>query len=613
MSASRRHRAVDAACARAHCAARARMSARGATFARWWAALPAALSAALPTWALFAALWCGLALTAAPAAAQNRAYLDRDRLPLDETLTMTIETEDVTMGPPDFGEFLRDFRIVDLKTDQQINMSGARMMIRISMILRLQPTREGVIDIPPFRIGQQTVGPFRVTVTPPRNAPTAPPPPSQNDVSALAMVQTSIEPGPAYVQQAVGYVVRLYYEPTRLIDGTLDQPAPTGAALVRVGDDIESRRNIDGTLYRVIERRFLVIPERPGALRIPPPVFEGRSLVSMFDEMFGAAGGRSTLKVAGDARSLQVLPIPGNAPQPWFPARGVTLRYLAAERSPRVGEAAKVIVEMTVDGANAVMLPELQIAADGPAQVFPEPPQVDETFFEDRPRTTMVREFSVVPQSTGSVRIAGPRVVWWDVKAGVARTASLPDFLWQVAPAANASATAPAADSGNPLSGDDAEEESDGPLTRLIGDHAGLAAIGILAVLWIATAIWAWRIWKAPQRARSAAAAAAVPVARGYDAFAYKRLIENGSLGEIADALCAMATPATKDLDRLRALLDDPAQRAAIDALQRARWHDGAVADARARLRAAFADGPRWRAARRGDAPSMLPPLYPGT
>ncbi|MBP6748002.1 MAG: BatD family protein [Xanthomonadaceae bacterium] len=569
----------------------------------------------VPVLRAFAALWLCVALMAGPAAAESRAFIDRDRLALDDTLTMTVQVEDdALLDLPDFSQLIANFRIEDIKTDQQLIMGPGRMGLRMSLFLTLRPKREGRIDIPPFRVGNQMLGPFVVTVLPPRNPqPVAPPPPlpsAQSNDRGMATLQTSIEPGPAYAQQAVGYVVRLYYDQTRMIDGKLDQATPPGATLMQLGEDVESNLVVDSRPYRLVERRFLLIPDRPGLLRIPSPIFEGRGVVSMFDEMFGNAS-RGTMKIAGESRSVQVRPIPANAPQPWLPARSVSLRYLAVERSPRVGEAAKVIVEMSVDGANAVMLPELKLDAVGAAQVFPEPPQVDESFFENRPRATVAREFSIVPEKTGKLHIAGPRVAWWDVKQGVARTASLPDFMWDVAPAANA--TGQAAQVGGAVGeATKGERFGQGLFKRFDRATLGIAAASMLALMWAATLVWAWRLWKGRRRARPNASSAA-PVARGYDAFAYKRLLDNGSLAEIADALCAMASPVAKDLDRLRAMLDDPMQRAAIDALQRARWRDGSVAETRAQLRAAFADGPRWRPQRRATALTILPPLYPET
>ena len=68
-----------------------------------------------------------------------------------------------------------------------------------------------------------------------------------------------------------------------------------------------------------------------------------------------------------------------------------------------------------------------------------------------------------------------------------------------------------------------------------------------------------------------------------------------------------------KNLDELAARLGDAAQRAAITGLQQARWAGGDVAQARAALVAAFAQGPRWKgAAAPADATrALLPPLYP--
>ena len=89
-----------------------------------------------------------------------------------------------------------------------------------------------------------------------------------------------------------------------------------------------------------------------------------------------------------------------------------------------------------------------------------------------------------------------------------------------------------------------------------------------------------------------------------------RRALDNGDLGDVSDALCAMATPVVDDPDALRVRLADPAQVTAIDALLRARWAGGDGVAARAALRAAFKQGPRWRVVEQA-AEEPLPPLYP--
>jgi hypothetical protein len=82
-----------------------------------------------------------------------------------------------------------------------------------------------------------------------------------------------------------------------------------------------------------------------------------------------------------------------------------------------------------------------------------------------------------------------------------------------------------------------------------------------------------------------------------------------GDLGDIEAALRA-ATPNGGDLAALADALAENDQRDAVLALQAARWSTGDPVDARARLRAAFARGPRWRA-QPARTPEPLPPLYP--
>jgi hypothetical protein len=90
-----------------------------------------------------------------------------------------------------------------------------------------------------------------------------------------------------------------------------------------------------------------------------------------------------------------------------------------------------------------------------------------------------------------------------------------------------------------------------------------------------------------------------------------RRVLDRGTLSEVADTLCAMARPPLADADALRARLDDPGQVAAVEALQRARWADGDAVLARTALRAAFRQGPHWRPEPPSPPREPLPPLYP--
>jgi hypothetical protein len=131
-------------------------------------------------------------------------------------------------------------------------------------------------------------------------------------------------------------------------------------------------------------------------------------------------------------------------------------------------------------------------------------------------------------------------------------------------------------------------------------------------VLWLLTLILAlhWRATSAATATAGGADARMAPARGAPKRAALRQALDTGSFDEVAVVLCGMAQPPATDVDQLRERLDDPAQREALDALQRARWADGDGPGARQQLRAAFAEGPRWRDAGNNDT-GPLPPLYP--
>jgi hypothetical protein len=544
-----------------------------------------------------ALLLSALSLLAPPAQAQQlRSWLDRDRIALGETATLNIEIELADADAPDYSPLLGEFRLSGNTSSRSFESVNGVSRARTLFAVALQPRREGVIGIPGLLVGGQRTQPLTLTVTPSAATPA--------HAGGVVFIEAEADAQQPYVQQAVGYTVRLYYA-TPLVSGQLDQAEPDGASLQRIGDDVQYAREISGRRYTVVERHYLLIPERSGTLAIPGAQFRGRGAGGFFDDLFG--DGQRELQASGAPRVLDVRAIPASAPQPWLPLRALGLRWLATPQDARAGEAVAVTVEATADGATAAQLPELQLPSIPGAQVFADPPQSDETFVDGRPQVKLVRRFSIVPAQAGALRIAGPKLPWWDVRAGSARTASLPDIEIHVAPGANGPGAAPAAPTA-------ATDAGDGRGWMRVPGVQGevrpwaFAAV-VFALLWLITFMWG--LHRHPQALPAAtdgsASGKAPPAA---SPMLLKRALDNGDLGDVADALRAMAVPPVSDLDALKLRLADARQRDAVDALQRARWGDGDGTVARTALRAAFRHGPQWREPVAAQA-SPLPPLYP--
>lgn len=585
--------------------------------------------AAQAGWLAAMALLCLAMAWTAAAQAQVRAWLEPDRIALDETTELSIEINGMTAdGLPDMSMLSQDFRMLDQGVVQQLDQSNGQFNLRIIMRMRLQPRREGVLQIPILRVGGSTTPPLQLVVGPPRT----PVPKVGPDDPALPeqplYLESKLDTPSPYVQQTVGYTVRLYYEAGSLIGGRLDQDVPDGASLQQLGEDAQHTLRVGDRFYKVLERRYLLIPERPGVLTVPPARFQGRSL-GVFGDPFDPA--QQEVRTRGRPQTLQVKPIPSAAPQPWLPLRALSLRYIETPKALRVGESAMVTVELHADGATTSQLPALELKTAEGARVFPDQARRNDRFLEGRPLGTITRRFAVLPSRTGTLRVSAPRIAWWDAEAGVARTASLPDLVLDVAPG-----KAPSAGAGNAESVARPADARMGGWPAWLPRGGWLAITVLLILLWIGTVWWAWRLLArhrahqatvagppaamqgaSPMVAPAAANAPAdpsnpAPARAPAQAAEWSRSLADGDPVQLLRALCAQALPPAADADALRERLADPAQRDAVVALQRACWGDGDRAAAVAAARTAFASGPRWRgasAAPRDD--TTLPPLYP--
>ena len=561
--------------------------------------------------ALCLALVVALVAVVPPAFAQRLpATLDRQRIEMGETVTLTIDIDSsvARAGVPDFTGLAKDFRIVDQATSQQMSMNGGGIQMTFRLQLVLTPTHPGEIDIPPLPFGGARTPPLHLTVLPPRVSADTPVPGAdveRGDGNGPVFIETKLDTVAPYVQQTVGYTVRLYYQLGTLLEGRLDQDPPDGASLQKVGDDKETLEQVRGAQYNLVERHFLLIPERAGRVSVPAPRFLGR-ISTGFGGAFGGLGGGDDMRVFGPSPVLQVNPIPADAPQPWLPLAGLQLRYLDTPRSARAGETALVTVQVVADGAVLAQLPDLALQVDGGAQVFPESAQNTADFVGGRPQATTTRRFAVLPTRAGTLRVHAPRITWWDAAAGVARTATLPDLVLPVAAARPGS---------QPLAGDDADDGDDDGFSWRAWMPGNLWAIALLPIgaIWLVALIVGLRFLsqrrreaKAPSAAAGRAPATATVLP---DPQALATALARGDRAAVERALCALA--GARDLDGVRARLVDPAQRDAVAALQRARWGRGDPAAAMVAMRAAFAQGPRWWPRPRRAPPSLLPPLYP--
>lgn len=532
--------------------------------------------------ALLHLVWlCVLLATPTAAMAQLQAWLDHSQLRLGEVATLTIQTEQAD-AMPDYSALERDFLIYAPTLRRQSVMSGGQFVHQVQHAVGIEPRRTGRLLVPALRVGGQMT-PALVLQVDPADAGGA-----DGSLPALAFIRTRVDTPRPYVRQSVGVVVALYYAVT-LASGELVQDAPPGSSLQRMGSERTDQAVIDGQHYNVVERRYLLLPERRGELVLPPARFNGRV----------AGGGHRgrMLSAEGTALSMQVQPEPAAAPSPWLPLHDLRLGYTGTPGRPQVGQGVELLLEAELDGATRAQLDELPLPAAGPGyRLYAQATEVEEYFDADRPQLRLRRRFTVVPERAGELVLPAVSLAWWQVEQGQLRRTTQPAIALQVAAAGAAAAAVTVGQGAQP-----ATTAAAAPRQRW---WPWLATAFALA--WLATLVWALGRRGRPARrlAQESAAPAGMP--------ALAEQLHSGSVHTITEVLCRMG--GVQGRAQLLERLADAEQRQALEAAQRAWWAagEGDRVGARARLRAAFANGPRWHPdAAAAAASPTLPPLYP--
>jgi hypothetical protein len=549
-------------------------------------------------------LACCLLLFCLPwlaAAAEVQASLDRQQVSLGETVTLNLRVFDGSpVDVPDLSALTSDFVVLGTSSNTSISIVNGKRSAELTYGVALRPRRSGRLAIPALHFAGGTTAPLSLEVTAPDRRAAA-------QAGKEVFLEAVADPAKAYVGEQMSFVVRLYVAGD-LSSGALEDPQVPGADLNKLGGDVTYQAQRGDRLYNIVERHYALIPQQPGHIEIPPVSFQGE-LIDMADpdSFFG-----STRPMAATSApvAIEVAAVPAGAGKTaWLPARALSLSLEAAPGELHVGQTLELTMAVQATGLPYEALPALSLPVLDGATVYPDKPvnstRANGSWLLGRRQQT----FAVVPDRPGTLRIPETTLTWWNVQANKQEVARIPARQFKVLPAVGAAAAvgvAPAASQAKPPVVSEATPPP-AAVTRSWREIAPIAA-GVLLL----AGVLAW-LGLRRARPRSAVAEAAPSPARPRAVFL--AAVRGGDTAAQARALLAWAKaerPGLANLSELAAMLDAEAQRAAIEALQRAHYAGVSEAALGERLAFAFRSGFAWRGAGRAAGPqALLPPLYP--
>lgn len=425
------------------------------------------------------ALLATIAATTACMADGLTARISSDKMAMGDTFQLTLSADPTKLtAPPDVSALNADFDILGTSKSSQTRIINGNRSDTVEWIVSLAPRAKGHFTIPVLKAGQATSEPISLDVVDASDLP------GDQQAQGSTKITATLASGSYYVQQEIPLTLRISTGPG-FRGGTISTPDSPDYILAQRGDDRVSEMTANGQPVTVIERDYLLRPQKSGTIDIAPftlnateedPAAKSPFPQNPFDKFFnqspfGSAGspfgqmfnpGREVaVRIA--PLTLEVRANPSAAAGWFLPAKAVSLTAEWDPKLPvfRVGEAVTRHVRIQALGATETQLPDLALPQIDGARIYLDKSRAGSVNTPDG--TSAVRDFtySVVPLTGGQVTLPAMTVDWFDTAAETARTATLPAETISVegpvasattpqkAPEAVANTAAVASNSGN--------------------------------------------------------------------------------------------------------------------------------------------------------------------
>lgn len=363
---------------------------------------------------------------------QLNASVDRSKIYEMDTLNLTIQGQvdvDFSFGglmnfglgqneKPDITGLENDFEILD--TQQSYNMQSINGESKAQVLWRytLAPRNSGVLEIPPAKYKGVETKPIQVTVIEGKAPKNASEPPA-------LFLEVETDKTTAYVQEQIVYTLRLYTQ--GLINGELSEPSSIDAIIEPFGEQTKFYRMAFNQRYEVVERQYLIFPQKSGTLTINGQTFQGTSLKQ---------GRRTRLKDISDPVELTIKPPAASfSGKNWLPATSLFLNesWQGDIDNLKVGDSITRKIELSALGLLGSGLPPITMAESPLYKLYVDKPVTESVQHESGAQSKRTDSFAIVAIKDGEIELDEIRIPWWDTVNDVERIAVIPAQTLKIA------------------------------------------------------------------------------------------------------------------------------------------------------------------------------------
>ena len=219
----------------------------------------------------------------------------------------------------------------------------------------------------------------------------------------------------------------------------------------QLGQDRQTNETRNGKNYQVIERKYLLFPQRSGKVQLDGAVLNAQVQdTSGNNDPFGNFGnifGRNPfagmlnatrpIRIQGDAITLNVRPRPaGSNGNNWLPAQDMTLEESWQPDSGPIhaGDPVTRHLHLSARGLTAAQLPDLSQLMQLPdgLRAYPDQPRLNNDTRGNSVVGTRDQDIAIIANTPGRYEVPALHLVWWTRKITASARSTCPRARWML-------------------------------------------------------------------------------------------------------------------------------------------------------------------------------------
>jgi len=223
-------------------------------------------------------------------------------------------------------------------------------------------------------------------------------------------IEVELEPKSAYVQSMVRYTIRLYRNSHLQRGYFVDQEIAD--TVTELSHDTPARYiTRGGREYELLERHYLLFPQRSGVITLPPAIFSSRDLF-----------------IQGPAATLTVTPRPKPVTGTWLPAMELQLTHSIG--IPKNGIYSGMQIERTIGiqarGLTGAQLPTIAVPQLEGMEIQDLGSEVEQQIVDGVMTGKRKIRQLLIPRQDGDFILPKVQIQWWDSTHNIPQVTSLP-------------------------------------------------------------------------------------------------------------------------------------------------------------------------------------------